>query len=178
MRLRQIRRTFPKVFFETLHILRVYTYSLLRRMKFAVTTETSGKNLIACFPLIRHEPYRKQRVQQFIYYFMCILCRGSVFTETLPSSDKRFHIVTYLWSWLIITGLNWMIGFIDHFLLQSLLIRINDCLGLTPFWQDYDWFLFWSMFCWSELHSVLLSYGVSVSKEIFVDHSFTRKRVQ
>jgi hypothetical protein len=76
----------------------------------------------------RHGSHRKQRFQQLIDYYMCIICRGSVFTEPLPSSNKAFHIVTYLW-------LNSTIGFFDHFLLHSLVIRINDCLGLTPFYS-------------------------------------------
>jgi hypothetical protein len=39
--------------------------------------------------LIRHGPQRKHRVQQFFYCCMCILYRGNLFTEPLPSNDKE-----------------------------------------------------------------------------------------
>jgi hypothetical protein len=42
---------------------------------------------IAYFPLIRHGPHRKRRVQQFLYFF-----HGNVFTEPSPSIDKGIHI--------------------------------------------------------------------------------------
>jgi hypothetical protein len=38
--------------------------------------------------LIRHGPHRKRRVQQFFYCCICILCRGNVFTEPLPSKSR------------------------------------------------------------------------------------------
>jgi hypothetical protein len=37
-------------------------------------------------PLIRHAPHRKRRVQQFFCCYVCICCRGIVFTEPLPSN--------------------------------------------------------------------------------------------
>jgi hypothetical protein len=40
--------------------------------------------------LIRHGLRRKHRVQQF-YYCVCICCRGNVFRESLPSTDKGRH---------------------------------------------------------------------------------------
>jgi hypothetical protein len=51
---------------------------------------TFGKN----FPLVRHEPHIKRRVQQYFYCCVCIRCRGNVFTEPLPSSDKGIHMHT------------------------------------------------------------------------------------
>jgi hypothetical protein len=38
------------------------------------------------FPLIRHGPHRKWRGQQLFYFCVCILCRGDVFTDPLPSN--------------------------------------------------------------------------------------------
>jgi hypothetical protein len=39
--------------------------------------------------LIRHEPYWKWRVQHFFYCCVCIRYSGNVYTEPLPSNDKR-----------------------------------------------------------------------------------------
>jgi hypothetical protein len=44
--------------------------------------------IIAYCPLIRQEPHRKQWAQKF-YCCMCIRCSGNVFTEPLPSNDRR-----------------------------------------------------------------------------------------
>jgi hypothetical protein len=52
------------------------------------------EELIAYFPLIRHKPHRKGRVQQFIYRWVFIRCGGNVFTEPLPSNDRGMHIDT------------------------------------------------------------------------------------
>jgi hypothetical protein len=52
------------------------------------------EELIDYFCLIRHGPQRIRRVQQLFYYCVYILCRGNVFTEPLPSNDRRIHIQT------------------------------------------------------------------------------------
>jgi hypothetical protein len=44
---------------------------------------------IVCFPLIRHGPHRKRRLQQFFYSFVCIRCRSNVFAEPMFSNDRR-----------------------------------------------------------------------------------------
>jgi hypothetical protein len=55
------------------------------------------------FPLIRHWPHWKRRVQQS-HIFACIRCLGNVFTKPLPSNNGGMHIQTYrlmgghLWS--------------------------------------------------------------------------------
>jgi hypothetical protein len=51
-----------------------------------------SEELIAYFPLIRHERHRKRHVQQF-FFVSCNRCRGNVFTESLPSNG-RIHIQT------------------------------------------------------------------------------------
>jgi hypothetical protein len=61
------------------------------------------KEHIAYFPLTRHGPHRKRRVQQFVYCCVCIRCRGNVFTEPMTGNDKGIHIHTqtdgkHLWS--------------------------------------------------------------------------------
>jgi hypothetical protein len=38
--------------------------------------------------MIRHVPYRKQRIQQFFYCCLCIRCRGKVFAEPFPSNSR------------------------------------------------------------------------------------------
>jgi hypothetical protein len=38
--------------------------------------------------LIRHEPHRKRRIQQFFYCCVCIRYRGNVSTEALPSNGR------------------------------------------------------------------------------------------
>jgi hypothetical protein len=53
------------------------------------------EELIAYFPLILRGPHRKGRVQQLFYCYVCVCCRGNVFTEPLPSSDKGIHIRTH-----------------------------------------------------------------------------------
>jgi hypothetical protein len=67
---------------------------------------------------------------------------------------------------------------------------MNDCLGLAPFWLALFWYL--SILIWTTtdfLFATVLNfdwlgsylngrlYSVPVSKEMFVDHSFTWKRV-
>jgi hypothetical protein len=47
------------------------------------------EELIAYFPLTGHGQHRKRRVQQFFYCCVCIRCRGNVFTEPLPSNNRR-----------------------------------------------------------------------------------------
>jgi hypothetical protein len=42
------------------------------------------EELTAYFPLIRHGPHRKRRLQQFFYCCVSIYCRGNIFTEPLP----------------------------------------------------------------------------------------------
>jgi hypothetical protein len=46
------------------------------------------EELIVYFPLIRHTPHRKRRVQQLLYCCVCIRYRGNISTEPLSSSDK------------------------------------------------------------------------------------------
>jgi hypothetical protein len=40
--------------------------------------------------VIRHGPHTKRLLQQ-LYSFVCIRCRSKVFTEPLPSNDRRIH---------------------------------------------------------------------------------------
>jgi hypothetical protein len=47
------------------------------------------KELIAYFHSIRPGPQRKRRLQQFFYCCVFIHYRGNVFTEPLPSNNKR-----------------------------------------------------------------------------------------
>jgi hypothetical protein len=56
-----------------------------------ILTRSSGK---ISFPLIRHGPHRKRRVQQFFYCCVCIRCRGKVFIEPLPSNVSGRHTDT------------------------------------------------------------------------------------
>jgi hypothetical protein len=65
------------------------------------------EELIAYFPFIRHGAQRKRRVQQLIYWCVCIRCRGNVFTKPLPSSDNRTHIHTNTWSIGWSTPMRW-----------------------------------------------------------------------
>jgi hypothetical protein len=44
------------------------------------------EELLDYFLLIRHGSHTKRRVQQFFYCCVCILYRGNVFTEPLPSN--------------------------------------------------------------------------------------------
>jgi hypothetical protein len=46
---------------------------------------------IVCFPLIRHGPQRKRRLQQLFYSFVCIRWRSNVFADPMFSNDRR-HI--------------------------------------------------------------------------------------
>jgi hypothetical protein len=41
------------------------------------------------FSLIRHESHRKRRIQQFFYCCVCIRYHGNVYTEPLPSNDRK-----------------------------------------------------------------------------------------
>jgi hypothetical protein len=45
---------------------------------------------MAYFPLIRHGPHRKRRVQHFLYCCVCIRYSGNVFTEPLPSNETGY----------------------------------------------------------------------------------------
>jgi hypothetical protein len=45
--------------------------------------------LITYFPLIRHGPNTKRRLQQFLHCCVCTRCRGNVFTEPLLINDRR-----------------------------------------------------------------------------------------
>jgi hypothetical protein len=49
------------------------------------------EEIIAYFPLIRHGPHWKRRVQQFFYCCVCICYRGNGYTEPLPSSDRGIY---------------------------------------------------------------------------------------
>jgi hypothetical protein len=49
------------------------------------------KELIAYFPSARHGPHRQRRVQKLFYFFICILCRGKVFTEPLYSNHTGVY---------------------------------------------------------------------------------------
>jgi hypothetical protein len=59
-----------------------------------IKIKTVWEELITYFPLTRHGPHRKRRVQQLLNFCMCIRCHGNVFTEPSPSIDKRIHIQT------------------------------------------------------------------------------------
>jgi hypothetical protein len=48
-------------------------------------------------PLLRHGPHTKRHVHKFFYCCVCIRCRGNVFTEPLPSNDKRQSDERDLW---------------------------------------------------------------------------------
>jgi hypothetical protein len=61
-------------------------------------------------PLIRHGPHRKQLVQQFFYCCMCIRCRGNVFTEPLPSSDRDIHTDIDWWERFMIYAVGMGLG--------------------------------------------------------------------
>jgi hypothetical protein len=39
--------------------------------------------------MIRHGSHRKRRVQKFFYCYICIHCRGNVFTQSFSSNDMR-----------------------------------------------------------------------------------------
>jgi hypothetical protein len=45
--------------------------------------------------LIRDWPHRRWLVQQFLSYCVCILWRDNLFTEPLPSNDRRIHVQTH-----------------------------------------------------------------------------------
>jgi hypothetical protein len=61
----------------------IFTMPLIKNKEF-------WEQLIADFPLIRHEPRRTQRLQQFFYCRVCIRCRGEIYTEPLPSNDRGY----------------------------------------------------------------------------------------
>jgi hypothetical protein len=50
------------------------------------------EELIAYFPLIRHESHRKRRLEQFFCCCVCICCHGNVYSEPLPSNNRELHI--------------------------------------------------------------------------------------
>jgi hypothetical protein len=52
--------------------------------------QASCGSQIAYFPFIRHRPHRKRRVKQFLYFRLCIRCRGNIFTEPLPRNDGGY----------------------------------------------------------------------------------------
>jgi hypothetical protein len=53
------------------------------------------EELILYFPLARHGPHIKRRVQQSFYYCVCTPCRGKVFTEPFLNNDRGIHIQTH-----------------------------------------------------------------------------------
>jgi hypothetical protein len=57
-----------------------------------IKTRRSGKNCSLTF--LWYDTDRMERVQQF-YVCACIRCRGDVFTEPLPSNDKRIQMETH-----------------------------------------------------------------------------------
>jgi hypothetical protein len=61
--------------------------------------------LIAYFPLIRHGPHIKRRVQQFYYRCVSIRFHGNVFTEPLPSNDSGIHIHTHTHTHTLMGGI-------------------------------------------------------------------------
>jgi hypothetical protein len=100
----------------------------------------------------------------------------------VTTSDTSYH--EFMAPWLIIKGSGLNDGIYWH-LLWSLLITINDCLRLVPFWLNYDYLLcycdwlgsnFWLTHSWftndkwriackwihSALHGRLYSLAVSV----------------
>jgi hypothetical protein len=58
------------------------------------------EEVIAYFPLMRHGTHRKRRIQQFLYCCVCICRRSNVFTEPLPSNDRRDNT----WYGMVSTG--------------------------------------------------------------------------
>jgi hypothetical protein len=53
------------------------------------------EELMTYFPSIKHGSHRKRRLKLFFYCCMCILCRGSVSTEPLPSNERGIYIWTH-----------------------------------------------------------------------------------
>jgi hypothetical protein len=53
------------------------------------------EELVAYFSFIRHGSHRKRRAQQFFYCYLCIHCRGNVFTDPLPGNEAWIHIQTH-----------------------------------------------------------------------------------
>jgi uncharacterized CHY-type Zn-finger protein len=43
-----------------------------------------------------HEPHKKHRFQQLFHYYMCIRCRGSVFTEPLPTNSRLLSLILHV----------------------------------------------------------------------------------
>jgi hypothetical protein len=85
----------PKYSQNTLRLLHPVTaHAALRKwMHYTITQEVLGRtNRLLPFDTTR--THRKRRLQQF-FVVACILCRGNVFTEPLPSNDRTIHISTH-----------------------------------------------------------------------------------
>jgi hypothetical protein len=72
-------------------------YKLLGYLKDVISKRRESlknirKNNYFSEELIAYFPYRNRRVQQLFYFCVCIVCRVSVFTETLPNHNWRIHI--------------------------------------------------------------------------------------
>jgi hypothetical protein len=66
-------------------------YSLCEKSRYfrcKIINNKFWQELISYFHLIRHEPHRKRRVQQFFYCCVCIRCRRNGFKELMPSNDR------------------------------------------------------------------------------------------
>jgi hypothetical protein len=58
------------------------------------------EELIAYFLLIPHGPYRKRRVQQLFYCYVCTRL-GNIFTQPLPSNDRGIYTNTQTNGWYL-----------------------------------------------------------------------------
>jgi hypothetical protein len=76
---------------QMIEMFSAHLYSnLITLVKNKIVGKKFWEELFVYFPLIRHGPHRKRRVQHFFYCFMCIPCRGNVFTEALRSKDMGY----------------------------------------------------------------------------------------
>jgi hypothetical protein len=66
------------------------TWAIIMQIKQEVLGRT---NRVIC--LLRNAPHTKRRVHEFLYCWMCIRCRGNVFTERLPKNEIETHMQTY-----------------------------------------------------------------------------------
>jgi hypothetical protein len=53
---------------------------IIKAGKFSFKNKKYWEELMAYFPLILHQPHTERHAQQFFYWYMCICCRGNVFT--------------------------------------------------------------------------------------------------
>jgi hypothetical protein len=65
------------------------------RVSFFPLVKKFWEERITYFPLVRHGPHRKRRIQQFLSCCACIRCRGKVFNPAFASNDKGTHVQTH-----------------------------------------------------------------------------------